>query len=123
MYVCDRSIKIHLNYWGCYSTFRRRYLVTDCSRIHHNMKPSNGHWALTSVAFGLSIGLGYWFQSDRSLNFLPVVESAKQVDPTIGTEGDSNKNGGLRSQYNFIADVVETVAPSTVYIEIKDTRR
>jgi hypothetical protein len=80
---------------------------------------------LTSAVLGLGIGLGYWFQSDilKKFNFLAVVEAAKPVDPNSGAGGDSNKSRGLRCQHNFIADVVETVAPSTVYIEIKDTRR
>jgi hypothetical protein len=121
----DKLIKVPINYLGCYSVFKSRHLVTDCGRIHHSTKPKDGHWALTSAVLGLGIGLGYWFQSDslRNLNFLPVAEAAKPVDPNIGAGGDSNKNGGLRSQHNFIADVVETVAPSTVYIEIKDHRR
>lgn len=110
---------------GCYNVFRRWHFVTDCDRIRHSTKLSDGQWAFTSAVLGLGIGLGYWFQGDslRNFNFLPVVEATKPLDPNIGTGGDSNKNGSLRSQHNFIADVVETVAPSTVYIEIKDTRR
>jgi HtrA serine peptidase 2 len=50
-----------------------------------------------------------------------VVEAAKSVDPNIESGGDSVH--GLRFKHNFIADVVESVAPSTVYIEIKDTKR
>jgi len=125
IHVYENLIKIHINCLGCCSVFRRPYLVTDCSKIHHNTKKSGGRWVLKSAVLGLGVGLGYWFQSDtlRNLNFLPVVEAAKLINPNIGGGGDSNNNGGLRSKHNFIADVVETVAPSTVYIEIKDTRR
>jgi hypothetical protein len=70
----------------------------------------------------VGIGLGFWFGSDslKNWNLLAVVEAAKPIDPNeLG--GDSA--GGLRSKHNFIADVVQTVLPSTVYIEVKDTRR
>jgi len=42
------------------------------------------------------------------------------LDPNIESGGDSVHR--LRFKHNFIADVVEIVAPSTVYIEIKDTK-
>jgi hypothetical protein len=109
---------------GTHNVLGRPCLVTDSSRIHHNTNPLNGYLTLTTTIAGLGIGLGYWFQSDnlRNLNFLPVIEAAKPVDQNTAAASDTDKVG-LRSRHNFIADVVETVAPSTVYIEIKDTKR
>jgi hypothetical protein len=108
---------------GYYYVFKRPYLIKDRGGVDHNTKPSNGYRNLTSSIIGLGIGLGFWLQSDslRNWNLLSVVEAAKPVDPNIGSGGDSGD--GLRFRHNFIADVVETVAPSTVYIEIKDTKR
>jgi hypothetical protein len=124
MYVCGKLIKIHFNYLECHNVLGRPCIATDSGRIHHSTNPPNGYWTLTSVVVGLGIGLGYWFQSDnlRNLNVLPVIEAAKPVDKNTGAGDDSDKVG-LRSRHNFIADVVETVAPSTVYIEIMDTKR
>lgn len=124
IYIPGKLIKIKFNCLGCHSVIRRQYLVTDSSRIRHSTNPQNGYWTLTSTVLGLGVGLGYWFQSDnlRNLNFLPVIQAAKPIDPNIEAGGNSDKVG-LRSRHNFIADVVETVAPSTVYIEIKDTKR
>jgi hypothetical protein len=119
-----KLIKIHFNCLGCHNLLGRKCLVTDSGRVPHSTNPLNGYWTLTSTVRGLGVGLGYWFLSDnlRNFNFLPVIEAAKPVDQNIGAGGDSDKVG-LRSRHNFIADVVETVAPSTVYIEIKDTKR
>ncbi|KAJ9591234.1 hypothetical protein L9F63_002240 [Diploptera punctata] len=70
---------------------------------------------MTAVAgLGLGIGLGYAIKSNvnNHNSLMPVIKAAKPSDGI-----------GLRSKFNFIADVVELVAPSTVYIEIKDMRR
>ncbi|PSN42747.1 Serine protease HTRA2 [Blattella germanica] len=73
----------------------------------------NRVWMTAVSSFGLGVGLGlWWLQSDNSRFSV----AAKTVD--LSSKGD-----GARSKFNFIADVVEIVAPSTVYIEIKDTRR
>jgi hypothetical protein len=78
---------------------------------------------LTWSILGVGIELGFWFWSDILIcwNLLAVVEAAKPLDPNIESGGDSVHR--LRFKHNFIADVVESVAPSTVYIEIKDTKR
>ncbi|PNF39660.1 Serine protease HTRA2, mitochondrial [Cryptotermes secundus] len=124
IYTYGKLIKIHFNCLGCNSVVGKQFLVTDSGRIRYGTNPQNGYWTLTSAVLGLGVGLGYWFQSDnlRNLNFLPVIEAAKPVDQNVEAVGSSDKVG-LRSRHNFIADVVETVAPSTVYIEIKDTKR
>lgn len=124
IYISGKLIKIRFNCLGCHSVLGRQCLVTDSGRIRHSTNPQNGYWTLTTTVLGLGVGLGYWFQSDnlRNLNFLPVIEAAKPANQNIEAGGNSEKVG-LRSRHNFIADVVETVAPSTVYIEIKDTKR
>lgn len=44
------------------------------------------------------------------------------VDLAVPFSTGGTKLAGRRKQFNFIADVVETSAPSVVYIEIKDTK-
>ena len=122
-YISGKLCKTHFECLGYYSVFRRPYVVKERGRVCHNTKPLIGYRNLTWSILGLGIGLGFWFRSDslRCWNLLAVVEAAKPVDPNIESGGDSVH--GLRFKHNFIADVVETVAPSTVYIEIKDTKR
>lgn len=122
-YIYGKLCKPQFECLGYYSVFRRSYVIKERSRVRHNPKPLSGYRNLTWSILGVGIGLGIWFQSDssRNWNLLAVVEAAKPVDPNIGSGGDSAQ--GLRFKHNFIADVVETVAPSTVYIEVKDTKR
>ncbi|CAH0547927.1 unnamed protein product [Brassicogethes aeneus] len=54
-------------------------------------------------------------QYKDKINFVPQISAAA---PFLGSV-----LSGRRKQFNFIADVVETSAPSVVYIEIKDSRR
>lgn len=59
------------------------------------------------------IGGMYFWKNDwkKSWNYIKELSM-----PTVNAKN-------LRQSFNFIADVVEDVAPSVVYIEIKDTRR
>jgi len=122
-YICGKLCKTHFECLGNYSVFRRPYVVKERGRVRHNAKPLVEYRNLTWAVLGVGIGLGFWFRSDilRYWNLLAVVEAAKPVDPNSESGGDSVQ--GLRFKHNFIADVVESVAPSTVYIEIKDTKR
>eukprot|EP00092_Neocalanus_flemingeri_P038353 GFUD01041756.1.p1 GENE.GFUD01041756.1~~GFUD01041756.1.p1 ORF type:complete len:447 (-),score=119.75 GFUD01041756.1:176-1516(-) len=56
-------------------------------------------------------------------SLLPVVRAAEPIDSGQGdqTPPPPNKPKSRRSQFNFIADLVEETAPGLVYIEIKDT--
>lgn len=122
-YICGKLFKTHFECLGNYSVFRRPYAVKERGRVCHNTKPLVEYKNLTWSILGVGIGLGFWFRNDilRCWNLLAVVEAAKPVDPNIESGDDSVH--GLRFKHNFIADVVESVAPSTVYIEIKDTKR
>ncbi|GFG31293.1 hypothetical protein Cfor_12857 [Coptotermes formosanus] len=122
-YVCGKLCKTYFECFGYYSVFRRPCLIKERGTGRHNTKPSSEYGTLTLPILGLGIGFGFWFGRDslRNWNLLTVVEAAKPVDPNVGSGGDSVH--GLRFRHNFIADVVETVAPSTVYIEIMDTKR
>jgi len=122
-YVCGKLCKTQFECLGNYSVFRRPYVAKEWGRVLHNTKPLIEFRNLTRSILGVGIGLGFWFRSDilRCWNLLAVVEAAKPVDPNIESGGDSVH--GPRFKHNFIADVVESVAPSTVYIEIKDTKR
>ena len=122
-YICGKLCKTHFECLGNYSVFRRTYVVKERGIVRHNRKPLIEYRNLTWSILGVGIGLGFWFRNDilRCWNLLAVVEAAKPVDPNIEPGGDSVH--GLRFKHNFIADVVESVAPSTVYIEIKDTKR
>jgi len=122
-YISGKLCKTHFECLGNYIVFRRPYVVKERVTVRHNRKPLIEYRNLTWSILGVGIGLGFWLRSDilRCWNLLAVVEAAKPVDPNIESGDDTVR--GLRFKHNFIADVVESVAPSTVYIEIKDSKR
>ena len=68
-----------------------------------------------ALASGLAVGYGLGRGRGRyAWSVLPEVEAAT---PSGG--GDSAPNLTSRTNLNFIADVVEIVAPAVVYIEIQ----
>jgi hypothetical protein len=92
-------------------------------RKQNKTKDSNeGHFSVFGVAAGASalfLGLlcyhrrkSQWTQWDLNFHFLP---------PLCKVHAATDDSGLPPSRrYNFIADVVEKIAPGVVYIEIKD---
>ena len=122
-FICGKMCKTYFQCLGNYSVSRRPNVVKERDRVRYNTKPLIEYRNLTWSILGVGIGLGFWFRNDilKCWNLLAVVEAAKPVDPNIESGGASIQ--GPRLKHNFIADVVESVAPSTVYIEIKDAKR
>lgn len=81
-------------------------------QFEHHMFTNHTKYVLY---FAVTI-IGYKLYKDNKSRFafIPAVNAASQLSGSLS---------GRRRQYNFIADVVEAVAPSVVYIEIKDSRR
>ncbi|XP_063237539.1 serine protease HTRA2, mitochondrial isoform X2 [Bacillus rossius redtenbacheri] len=78
---------------------------------------------LVSV-LGLGLGLGYvnkdkFAEAFKDFRVLPIIQAATVIVPG---DDEGSKGPGRRFRFNFIADVVEKVAPSVVYIEIRDNR-
>ena len=91
------------------------------SNIHNkrywndNRNENYKKYGLTTILLATSgIGLLGFYEWKRKFSLLPTIEAATKVS--------SNDLKGRREKFNFIADVVEVVSPSVVYIEITDTR-
>lgn len=94
-------------------TIRTVYALVQqkSNRNKNNVVPPNLKWNYLTILISSLISYKYL----KEYGLIPKVEAA-----TILT---TNKLSGRRNQHNFIADVVEAVAPAVVYIEIKDSRR
>ncbi|XP_047096747.1 serine protease HTRA2, mitochondrial isoform X1 [Schistocerca piceifrons] len=69
----------------------------------------------------VGIGLGYVFRTSRQdVGILPFPSVCAA---TIDDSGRGKGKMTPRFMHNFIADIVDQVAPSVVYIEVKDSRR
>lgn len=68
----------------------------------------------SALGVGIAITYIFWekYKNGLEIQILPSVFAAQ---PDV--------SGGRREKYNFIADIVNKVVPSVVYIEIKDNRR
>ena len=121
VFTCIGVNRAGVKYRECFSVCRRFLSFSNDKSRHHEkeyigISTNYRNVWITAVA-GLSVGfgIGYIIKNNAAINdsVIPIINAAKPTD--IGSE--------LRSKFNFIADVVEIVAPSTVYIEIKDLRR
>lgn len=103
--------------------------------FHKNKElPSNNTNTTRNRLFvfsGLIGALGFYiFFEHKRKNFKRINEEIQKFRNNINLFGVVNAAvpvgnvlAGRRDQFNFIADVAEKVAPTVVYIEIKDTRR
>ncbi|XP_069679381.1 serine protease HTRA2, mitochondrial isoform X2 [Periplaneta americana] len=127
LYLSDEIFKLQLYCMGSLNDLRRTYGERDYTHFNANKAPHgriNCHYKklLISAVIGFGVGLGSWFYREN-LCLLPTIEAAKLSDPKGGGDDGSKTEASLRQKYNFIADVVEKVVPSTVCIELKDTKR
>ena len=99
-------------------TLKRSFLKHQClcrhlTQFHYDNSKNydkfhfkkTAKWKLLAVSGGIFAGITLMHEFDA-----PKVEAATTMP-------------SRRSQFNFIADVVETASKSLVYIEIQDTRR
>lgn len=86
-------------------------LSSTATTMNGEQKPPNSKWnSKTNYAIGLCTGIvGYSLLKDYFDYVIPEVSAAVPMSK--------------RSQFNFIADVVEDAAKALVFIEIQDTRR
>lgn len=86
----------------------RSLTITPSSSSKDKKYQENSRWNFKKIVISCTAVVGFSFLKD-SLGFPNVTAATAPVS--------------RRSQFNFIADVVETASKSLVFIEIQDTRR
>lgn len=107
------------NFFSRCSLFRKIFLIKSSQRITSNVRygTNNYEWNKRRIFFPLICLTGLICCDEyrkRHWHLLPIVSAAK---PT-----HSSSLKGNREKFNFIANVVDHIAPAVVYIEIKDLR-
>lgn len=96
----------------------RKYTYDATGGNKHTKKSNKNNYQTIFSYSAIAIAGFIWYKyrnDNERLSIIPLISAAT---PTVGNSQTSN-----RHKYNFFADVVESAAPSVVYIEIKDTRR